>query len=59
MDDAAITAMAERTLFCHCSTGTLNYKAGSYAEKDLAGKFADDVHGVKKVVNSITSVETP
>ena len=42
MDDAAITAMAERILFCHRSTGTLNGKAGSNAEKDLAGKLADD-----------------
>lgn len=59
VDDAAITAMAERILFCHRSTSTLNSKAGSSAEKDLAGKLADDVHGVKKEVNGITSVETP
>ena len=59
VDDAAITAMAERILFCHRSTRTLNSKAGSSAEKDLAGKLVDDVHGVKKIVNSTNWIETP
>jgi hypothetical protein len=59
VDDAAITAMAERTLSYHRPIGTLNGEAGSHAEKDLAGKLVDDVHGVKKIVNSTNWIETP
>lgn len=67
IDDASITALVKTTLFYHRSTSGLNTtvetkdgvvtlggKAGSAAEKDLAGKFASDVHGVKTVNNTIT-----
>lgn len=66
VDDASITALVKTTLLFHRSTSALNTtvetkdgvvtlkgKAGSAAEKDLAAKLVSDVHGVKKVVNSI------
>ncbi len=67
IDDASITAMVKTTLLYHRSTGglkttvhtkdgvvTLTGKAKNSSEKDLAGKFASDVHGVKKVINQMT-----
>ena len=68
VDDASITAMVKGTLLYHRSTSALNTnvvtqkgvvtlkgKAGNDAEKALAGKLANDVHGVKKVVNDMTT----
>jgi len=68
VDDASITAMVKGTLLYHRSTSALNTnvvtekgvvtlkgKAGNDAEKALAGKLANDVHGVKKVVNDMTN----
>jgi len=67
IDDASITALVKTTLFYHRSTSGLNTtvktkdgvvalagKAGTAAEKDLAGKYAADVHGVRQVINNIT-----
>ncbi|MDP3481158.1 MAG: BON domain-containing protein [Desulfoprunum sp.] len=67
IDDASITALVKTTLLYHRSTSALNTivktkegvvtlggKATTAAEKDLAGKFATDVHGVKVVVNNMT-----
>jgi hyperosmotically inducible periplasmic protein len=67
IDDASITAQVKMTLLYHRSTSALNTKietndgvvtmygkAGSTAEKDLAGKFASDVNGVKGVKNRMT-----
>jgi osmotically-inducible protein OsmY len=67
IDDASITAQVKMTLLYHRSTSVLNTKvetndgvvtmygkAGSAAEKDLAGKFASDVNGVKGVKNRMT-----
>jgi len=67
IDDSSITAQVKMTLLYHRSTSALNTKvetrdgvvtmygkAGSTAEKDLAGKFAGDVNGVKIVNNRIT-----
>ncbi|SMF41844.1 BON domain-containing protein [Desulfovibrio gilichinskyi] len=67
VDDASITAMVKGTLLYNSSTSglktnvvtkdgvvTLKGKAKNNAEKDLAEKLANDVHGVKKVVNNIT-----
>ncbi|BDD87865.1 BON domain-containing protein [Desulfofustis limnaeus] len=67
IDDASITALVKTTLFYHRSTSGLNTsvttkdgvvtlggKARTGAEKDLAGKFASDVHGVKTVNNTIS-----
>ncbi len=67
IDDASITALVKTTLFYHRSTSGLNTtvetkdgvvtlggKAKTAAEKDLAGKFASDVHGVNTVNNTIT-----
>ena len=67
IDDASITAQVKMTLLYHRSTSGLNTKvetndgvvtmygkAGSAAEKDLAGKFASDVNGVKGVKNRMT-----
>ena len=67
IDDSSITAQVKMTLLYHRSTSTLNTKvetkngvvtmygkAGSTAEKELAGKFAGDVNGVKIVNNRMT-----
>ena len=67
IDDASITAQVKMTLLYHRSTSAMNTKvetkdgvvtmygkAGSTAEKDLAGKFAGDVNGVKVVNNRMT-----
>ncbi|SME88717.1 BON domain-containing protein [Desulfovibrio gilichinskyi] len=67
VDDASITAMAKGTLLYNRSTSglktnvvtkdgvvTLNGEAKNNAEKDLAEKLVNDVHGVKKVINNIT-----
>ncbi len=66
IDDASITALVKTTLFYHRSTSGLNTtvktkdgvvtlggKARTGAEKDLAGKYASDVHGVKAINNNI------
>jgi osmotically-inducible protein OsmY len=67
IDDASITALVKTTLLYYRSTSglkttvetkdgvvTLKGTAKNAAEKDLATKFADDVHGVKSVVNNMT-----
>jgi osmotically-inducible protein OsmY len=71
IDDASITGLVKMTLLYHRSTSglrtkvetkkgqvTLSGKAGSADEKDLAAKYAQDVTGVKSVVNDIT-IEKP
>ena len=67
IDDASITALVKTTLLYHRSTSalktnvatkdgivTLGGKALNGAEKDLATKLVNDVHGVKEVVNTMT-----
>ena len=67
IDDASISALVKTTLLYHRSTSSLNIivstKDGmvklegivnNAAEKDLAGKLASDVHGVKSVSNDMT-----
>jgi len=67
IDDASITALVKMTLLYHRSTSGLNTKietnngavtlagtAKNAAEKDLATKYVQDVHGVKSVVNNMT-----
>ncbi len=67
IDDASVTALVKMTLMCHRSTSalhtkvetnknvvTLSGKAKNAAEKALVSKFAQDVHGVKSVVNNMT-----
>jgi len=67
IDDTSITALVKVTLLNHRSTSalkttvktekgvvTLEGNATTAASKDLAGKFASDVRGVKKVVNNMT-----
>lgn len=67
VDDASITVMVKTTLLYHRSTNALKIivstndgavkLAGTVqnaAQKDLAGKLASDVHGVKSVSNEIT-----
>ena len=67
IDDASISALVKTTLLYHRSTSSLNIivstKDGmvklkgivnNAAEKDLAGKLASDVHGVKSVSNNLT-----
>lgn len=67
IDDASITAQVKMTLLYHRSTSALNTKvvtnrgvvtlsgkAGNEAESNLAAKFANDVYGVKSVVNRMT-----
>ncbi|MBU1565667.1 MAG: BON domain-containing protein [Proteobacteria bacterium] len=69
IDDASITALVKATLLNHRSTSSINTtvhtqegvvtlggKAKTAAEKDLAGKFAGDVHGVTKIVNNMTII---
>ena len=64
IDDASITALVKMTLLYHRSTSALNTsvttkkgvvtlsgKAKNASGKDLAAKFANDVHGVKSVKN--------
>jgi osmotically-inducible protein OsmY len=68
IDDASITALVKTTLLYHRSTSALNTtvetnvgvvklggKAKNVAEKDLATKLVSDVHGVKKVVNNMST----
>jgi hyperosmotically inducible periplasmic protein len=67
IDDASITALVKMTLLNHRSTSalkttvetkegvvTLSGEAKNAAEKDLAVKLVNDVHGVKRVVNNMT-----
>ncbi len=67
IDDASITALVKMTLLYHRSTSalkttvvtkegvvTLGGNAENAAERDLATKLVSDVHGVKKVINSMT-----
>ncbi|MDO9579606.1 MAG: BON domain-containing protein, partial [Bacteroidales bacterium] len=67
IDDASITALVKMTLLSHRSTSALNTsvttkdgvvtltgKAKNAAKKDLAGKLANDVNGVKSVTNQMT-----
>jgi len=67
IDDTSITALVKVTLLNHRSTSALNTtvttekgvvtlegNATSAAAKDLAGKFAGDVRGVKKVINNMS-----
>ncbi len=67
IDDASITGLVKMTLLYHRSTSALNTsvttkngvvtltgKAKNAAEKDLAAKYASDVHGVKSVNNRMT-----
>ncbi len=67
LDDASITALAKTTLVFHRSTSahrtrikttdgrvTLTGTARTTAEKELVGKYVEDVEGVKSVVNNIT-----
>jgi osmotically-inducible protein OsmY len=64
IDDSSITAQVKMTLLYHRSTSavyttvktkhgvvTLDGKAKSVSEKDLASKLANDVNGVNKVIN--------
>ena len=66
IDDASITALVKANLLYHRSTSAINTKvetvdgmvklsgtAKNAAEKDLATKFVQDVHGVKGVVNNM------
>jgi len=70
IDDASITAQAKMALLFHRSTSalktsvttkdgivTLSGKAANGAEKDLATKLVDDIHGVNSVVNDMTVEE--
>ena len=67
IDDASITGLVKVTLLYHRSTSGLRTKvetdkgvvtltgmARSAAVKDLATKYAEDVYGVKSVVNKMT-----
>ena len=71
IDDASITGLVKVTLLYHRSTSGLSTKvetdkgvvtlegtARSSAIKDLATKYAEDVYGVKSVVNNMT-IEEP
>jgi len=67
IDDASVTALVKMTLLYHRSTSaldtkvatkngvvTLSGKAKNEAEKNLASKYVEDVHGVKNVKNRMT-----
>lgn len=71
IDDASITAQVKTTLMLHRSTGalrtsvtttdgvvTLGGIARNAAEKALAEKVVEDIHGVKSVINNMTIEET-
>lgn len=66
IDDASITALVKTSLLYHRSTSAINTKvetkngvvtlggiAKTSAEKDLAGKYAGDIDGVKIVKNNM------
>ncbi|AGF77563.1 putative periplasmic or secreted lipoprotein [Desulfocapsa sulfexigens DSM 10523] len=66
IDDASVTALVKMTLLYHRSTSALDTKVmttngqvtlegnvGNAAEKDLATKYVQDVHGVNSVVNNM------
>jgi len=66
IDDASITAQIKMALLTHHSTSafktgvetnngvvTLSGKATSGAAKDMVTKVANDVHGVKNVINNM------
>lgn len=68
IDDTSITALVKVALLNHRSTSalkttvntikgvvTLEGNTTSEAAKDLAGKFASDVRGVKKVINNMSA----
>jgi len=68
IDDASITGLVKMTLLYHRSTSALNTtvttkngvvtlggKVKNASEKDLATKYASDVHGVKSVRNLMTT----
>jgi len=67
IDDASITAQVKGSLLSHRSTSALKTKvttndgvvtvsgiAKNSAEKDLVSKLAEDINGVKSVVNNMT-----
>jgi osmotically-inducible protein OsmY len=67
IDDASVTALVKMTLLYHRATSALHTRvetndglvtlggtARNAAEKDLATKYVQDVHGVKSVVNNIS-----
>jgi osmotically-inducible protein OsmY len=67
MDDASITAQVKLALLFHRSTSVVKTKvntkegvvtvrgvAKNVAEKDLVGKLAMDINGVKEIKNEIT-----
>ena len=71
IDDASVTALVKITLMYHRSTSALKTtvetndgvvnlggSAKNAAEKDLTTKLVSDVHGVVKVVNTMTVEET-
>jgi hyperosmotically inducible periplasmic protein len=66
IDDASITALVKTSLLYHRSTSAINTKvetkngvvtlagiAKTSAEKELAGKYTNDVNGVKSVINNM------
>jgi osmotically-inducible protein OsmY len=66
VDDASITTLVKANLLYHRSTKGLNIGVQTRdgvvtlsgitknaAEKDLAGKYASDVYGVKRVINNM------
>jgi osmotically-inducible protein OsmY len=70
IDDASITAQVKTALLFHRGTSaiktsvstkegivTLSGKAKNAAERDLAKKLVDDIHGVNSVVNDMTLEE--
>jgi osmotically-inducible protein OsmY len=67
IDDASITAQVKMALLFNRATSalktsastkdgivTLSGKAANGAEKDLATKLVNDIHGVNSVVNDMT-----
>lgn len=67
IDDASVTAQVKMALLSHRSTSafktgvetnngvvTLSGKTTSAAGKDMAGKVANDINGVTKVINNMT-----
>ncbi len=71
IDDASITAQVKMTLMMHKSTGvlrtsvttndgvvTVSGTARNDSEKDLVTKLAEDVHGVSRVVNTMSVEHT-
>ena len=46
----------ETTVYIQDGVVTLGGKSKTAAEKDLAGRFAGDMHGITRIINNMTII---